>query len=41
MDDELNDDDYDSDYKNPRIRIIKCSLHLNIHLVFGFHILVN
>ena len=28
-------------YKNLRMRIIKCSLHLNIHLAFGFHIVVS
>ena len=37
----MDDDDYDGGYKNSRMRIIKCSLHLNIHLAFGFHIVVS
>ena len=28
-------------YKNLRMRIIKCSFHLNIHLTFRFHIVVS
>ena len=28
-------------YKNLRMRIIKCSLHLNSHLTFRFHIVVS
>jgi len=28
-------------YKNLKIKIIKCSLYLNIHLTFGFHIVVS
>ena len=39
--DELDDDDQDDGYKKLRIRIIKCSFHLNIHLAFRFHILVS
>ena len=41
IDDEMDDNDKDSGYKNPKMGIIKCSLHLNIHLAFGFHILVS
>lgn len=40
-DDEPDGDDYDRGYKKPRMRIIKCSLHLNIHLTFRIHILVS
>ena len=39
--DELDDNDQDGSYKKLRMRIIKCSLHLNIYLTFRFHILVS
>ena len=41
IDDEIDDDDYEGGYKNPILRIIKCSLYFNINLAFGFHILVS
>ena len=31
----------DGGYKNLRMKIIKCPLHLNIHLAFGFYIVVS
>ena len=37
----MDDEDQDSGYKNFRMKMIKCSLHLNIYLTFGFHIVVN
>ena len=37
----MDDNDKGNGYKNPRMGIIKCSFHLNIHLAFGFHILVS
>ena len=39
IDDEMYDDD--EEFRMVVIRIIKCSLHLNIHLAFGFHIVVS
>ena len=41
IDDELDDDDQNDGYKKPRMGINKCSLYLNIHLAFRFHILVS
>ena len=33
--------DDDEEFRMVVIRIIKCSLHLNIRLAFGFHIVVS
>ena len=41
INDGMDDNDKGNGYKNPRMGIIKCSFHLNIHLAFGFHILVS
>ena len=33
--------DDDEEFRMVVIRIIKCSLHLNIHFAFGFYIVVS